>query len=101
MRELHLIQKSRNIAMRYGKLYYRSLERCKTKSLIIFKGNFDKNNPRKQSRISYCEVEHNMIVAYGPIVTKNPSSPKTLKYWVGVQWGQSYLMGRRCLFSLD
>ena len=26
--------------------------------------------------------------------------PKTLKYWVGVQWGQSYLMGRRCLFSL-
>ena len=26
--------------------------------------------------------------------------PKTLKYWVGVQPGQSYLMGRRCLFSL-
>ena len=26
--------------------------------------------------------------------------PKTLKYWVGVQRGQSYLMGRRCLFSL-
>ena len=26
--------------------------------------------------------------------------PETLKYWVGVQWGQSYLMGRRCLFSL-
>ena len=25
---------------------------------------------------------------------------KTLKYWVGVQRGQSYLMGRRCLFSL-
>ena len=25
---------------------------------------------------------------------------KTLKYWVGVQLGQSYLMGRRCLFSL-
>ena len=23
-----------------------------------------------------------------------------LKYWVGVQRGQSYLMGRRCLFSL-
>ena len=21
---------------------------------------------------------------------------KTLKYWVGVQWAQSYLMGRRC-----
>ena len=26
--------------------------------------------------------------------------PKTLKYWVGVQQGQSYLMERRCLFSL-
>ena len=25
---------------------------------------------------------------------------ETLKYWVGVQQGQSYLMGRRCLFSL-
>ena len=25
--------------------------------------------------------------------------PETLKYWVGVQWGQSYLMGRRCIFS--
>ena len=22
-----------------------------------------------------------------------------MKYWVGVQQGQSYLMGRRCLFS--
>ena len=27
-------------------------------------------------------------------------SPETLKYWVGVQRGQSYLMGRRYLFSL-
>ena len=26
--------------------------------------------------------------------------PETMKYWVGVQRGQSYLMGRRCLFSL-
>ena len=26
--------------------------------------------------------------------------PETLKYWVGVQRGQSYLMVRRCLFSL-
>ena len=26
--------------------------------------------------------------------------PETLKYWVGVQQGQSYLMGRRCLFTL-
>ena len=26
--------------------------------------------------------------------------PETLKYWVNVKWGQSYLVGRRCLFSL-
>ena len=26
--------------------------------------------------------------------------PETLKYWVGVQRGHSYLIGRRCLFSL-
>ena len=25
---------------------------------------------------------------------------ETLKYWVGVQWGQSYFMGRMCLRSL-
>ena len=29
---------------------------------------------------------------------KKSSFTKTLKYWVGVHWGQSYLMGR-CLFS--
>ena len=27
-------------------------------------------------------------------------APETLKYWIGVQWGHSYLMGRRFLFSL-
>ena len=26
--------------------------------------------------------------------------PETLKYWVGVQRDQSYLMGRRCLLAL-
>ena len=31
---------------------------------------------------------------------KNPFRPETLKYWVGLQRGQSYLMVRRCLFSL-
>ena len=25
---------------------------------------------------------------------------KTLKYWIGVQQVQSYLMGRKCLFSI-
>ena len=27
------------------------------------------------------------------------SIPKTLKYWIGLQRGQSYLMGRRCLLN--
>ena len=32
---------------------------------------------------------------------QNPFTfPKALKYWIPVQRGQSYLMGRRCLFSL-
>ena len=26
--------------------------------------------------------------------------PETLKYWAGVQRGQSYLIGRRCLLAL-
>ena len=33
-------------------------------------------------------------------ITISQSLPETLKYWVGVQRGQSYLMGKRCLFSL-
>ena len=33
------------------------------------------------------------------ILSLKLGSPKTLKYWIGVQQGQSYLMGRRCLFS--
>ena len=31
---------------------------------------------------------------------KTAKTIETLKYWVGVQQGQSYLMGRRCLFRL-
>ena len=34
------------------------------------------------------------------VIAATTCVPETLKYWVGVQWGQSYLMGRRCLFSL-
>ena len=35
-----------------------------------------------------------------PILGEITARPETMKYWVGVQRGQSYLMGRRCLFSL-
>ena len=44
-----------------------------------------------------------MFVVCGIYLTdkKDPKTyPKTLKYWVGVQQCQSYLMRRRCLFSL-
>ena len=34
------------------------------------------------------------------ILSLKLGSPKTLKYWIDVQQGQSYLMGRRCLVGL-
>ena len=43
------------IAVPYGKLYYRSLERCKTKSLV--KGDFDKNARFQGSNPRYLMVE--------------------------------------------
>ena len=45
-----------------------------------------------------------ILVTFGPksvliMQQLTAINPKTLKYWVGVQWHQCYLMGRRCLFS--
>ena len=34
------------------------------------------------------------------VCVTNICLPKTLKYWVGVQQDQSYLMERKCLISL-
>ena len=34
------------------------------------------------------------------VCASNICLPETLKYWVGVQQDQSYLMERRCLISL-
>ena len=42
------------------------------------------------------EVEIALVI---PGFNRTTNFPETLKYWVGVQQGQSYLMGR-CLFSL-
>ena len=42
----------------------------------------------KSNRIKECMICHYCFF------------PETLKYWVGVQRGHSFLMGRRCLFSL-
>ena len=63
--------------------------------------------------ISGCTILNQMSIQTGTIVLDNIYSKtimiskhqqmvwkNALKYWVGVQWGQSYLMGRRCLFSL-
>ena len=33
--------------------------------------------------------------------SKRELFPETFKYWVGVQWCQSYLIGRRCILALD
>ena len=37
---------------------------------------------------------------YATNFSKNVFPPETVKYLGSVQWGQSYLMWRRCLFSL-
>ena len=41
-----------------------------------------------------------VLLTIDNIEEKSKVSPEALKYWVGVQRGHSYLMGRRCLFSL-
>ena len=46
-----------------------------------------------------------LSITYHPLLCKikilrQIFPPKIMKYWVGVQRGHSYLMGRRCLFSL-
>ena len=43
------------------------------------------------------EVEIALVI---PRFNRTTNFPETLKYWVGVPQGQSYLIGRRCLFSL-
>ena len=56
------------IAVLYGKFYYRSLERCKTKSLVICKGKFDKiMHASKEAIQDILWWKHN-IGAYAPIV---------------------------------
>ena len=54
-----------------------------------------------------CPENIKFLRAFNTPVNKNPKKttitnfiPQTLKYWFGVQQGQSYLMGRRCPFSL-
>ena len=46
---------------------------------------------------SCLEMSLKIFLPFLIAVTRIP--PKILKYWVGAQPGQSYPMGRRCLFS--
>ena len=55
---------------------------------LIFPGKFTESKQRLSKSPPFCR-------SIGKI-----KAPRDMKYWVGVQGGQSYLMGRRCLFSL-
>ena len=48
----------------------------------------------------YNEVSHNENIWWPCCNNFQKFVPGTLKWWVGVQWGQYYLMGERCLFRL-
>ena len=62
------------IAVPYGKLYCKSLERCRTKSLVIFKGNFDKiMHISKETIQDILWWKHGIIGVFTPIVMENPS----------------------------
>ena len=62
------------IGVPYGKLCYRSLERCKTKFLVISKGNFDKiMHVSKEAIQDILWWKHNIIDVYAINVRGNPS----------------------------
>ena len=48
-----------------------------------------------EASISNCDIWQNFVT----LIELYAYNPRHLKYWVGVQWDQSYLLGR-CLFSL-
>ena len=59
------------IAVPYGKLYYRSLERCRTKSLVISEENFDKKiHVSKEAIQDILWWKNNIIDAYASLSGK-------------------------------
>ena len=59
------------IAVPYGKLYYRSLERCRTKSLVISEENFDKKiHVSKEAIQDIFWWKNNIIDAYASLSGK-------------------------------
>ena len=64
---------------------------------------FDSTHDSNKNQCSLCLRIHGPIFPSKHLNLRSRSEeipPETMKYWVGVQRGQSYLMGRRCLFSL-
>ena len=57
------------IELPHSKLYYRPLETCKTKSLVIFEGNFDKMMHVSRKLIQdILKWKYKIIGAYTPIL---------------------------------
>ena len=76
------------------------------KNLRILKAGVNMNNTPKPHRF-WPGFLYLVLTAvfyecyfYFMTITRKHFTPETLKYWVGVQRGQSYLMERKCLFSL-
>ena len=86
------------IAVPYGKLYYRYLERYKTKPLVNSEGNFDKiMHASKEAIQNILWWIHNLIGAYAPIVRKNPSviiNTDTSSFGWGVSLGHNKTGGQ-------
>ena len=67
--------------------------RCK---LLVYILRMPPDCPARKSRRHCFEIDLTQNLKG----EKQPFPHKTLKYWVGVQRGQPYLIERRCLFSL-
>ena len=84
--------------MPYDKLYYRSLERCKTKFLVFSKGNFNEiMHVSKEATQDILWSKHSIIDANAPIVRENPSviiSTDTSSLGWGASLGQNKTGGQ-------
>ena len=98
--------------------YRRTLSHIKTRACLkyfvndcLWKQFFASNSPQTPSNL----ISLTIVESLRPFTRLLPKTratkwqksaticlilPEALKYWVGVQQGQSYLMGRRCLCSL-
>ena len=70
------------------------------KKLIAIIGEFASTSEAALPAPFHCQSSHILQITTLRQNLCLKCFPKALKYWVGVQCAQSYLMGRRCLFSL-